>query len=145
LNIDVGYFDFKTHHEILFRSGVEHGVNFNAMGLIERTGAELQGRIFIDNNIDFTVDLGYTDVVTEDDKRMPLVPFWTSSIGANWQIKPSTHLTINANYTGQRFDGNDFNNDSFPVIDSHTIFNATLHVQHKRAIYRKNWLVHQYQ
>ncbi|MAV75390.1 MAG: hypothetical protein CL691_02040 [Cellvibrionales bacterium] len=131
LNIDVGFFDFKTHHEILFRSGIEHGVNFNAMGLIKRTGAELQGRIFIDSNMDFTVDLGYTDVVTEDDKRIPLVPFWTSSIGANWQIKPSTHLSISANYTGQRFDGNDFNNNSFPVIDSHTIFNATLHVQYK--------------
>lgn len=131
LNIDIGYFDFKTNHEILFRSGVEHGVNFNAMGLIERTGAELQSRIFIDNNIDFTVDLGYTDVVTEDDKRMPLVPFWTGSIGTNWQIKPSTHLTINANYTGQRYDGNDFINDRFPVINSHTILNATLHIQHK--------------
>ncbi len=137
LNIDIGYFDFKTHREILFRSGVEHGVNFNAMGLIERTGAELQGRIFIDNSIDVTVDLGYTDVVTEDDKRMPLVPFWTGSIGANWQIKPSTHLTINANYTGQRFDGNDFTNDRFPVISSHTTLNTTLHIQQKRSSTKK--------
>lgn len=142
LNVDIGYFDFKTNHEILFRSGFEHGVNFNAMGLIERTGAELQSRTFIDNNIDFTVDLGYTDVVTEDNKRMPLVPFWTASIGTNWQIKPSTHLTINANYTGQRIDGNDFNNDSFPVIDSHTILNATLHIQHKLlSIEKIDWYI----
>ena len=73
---------------------------------------------------------------------MPLVPFWTASIGTNWQIKPSTHLTINANYTGQRIDGNDFNNDSFPVIDSHTILNATLHIQHKLlSIEKIDWYI----
>ena len=144
---NIGFFRSTTKDEILFReiittTGDSIGINLNAENPITRTGAELQSRYFLSDDTEINLDLGYIDVSTGDNQRIPLVPYWTIATGVNWQIKSTSNLNIYANYTGQRLDGNHTTNVPYKKIDSYLTVNAK-YIHREKLFFKEefNWYV----
>lgn len=130
--VDIAYFHFRTTEEILFSlSAGSFGKNVNADGNIERKGVELQSRIYISPSLELSSNFAYTDTKTDQQKRVPLVPFFTAASNLNWDPGNGINLNLSARYTGERFDGNDINNQQFGKLPSHTVVDTRLSYSHK--------------
>lgn len=130
--VDITYFHFRTRDEILFRlSSGPFGENINADGNIERKGVELQSRIYINPSLELSSNFSYTDTQTDQQKRVPLVPYVTAASNLNWDPGNGINLNISARFTGERFDGNDFNNQQFGKLPSHTVVDTQLSYSHE--------------
>ncbi len=131
--INLGYFYFDADDEILFALPKDSGfgINFNSPTPIIRQGGEIQALVYLPQNIDLAVNLGYTDARNDDNKRIPLVPYVTASTQINWAINSNFNANLSARYTGERYDGNDFDNTDFDKLGSYVIVNTKVQFKHQ--------------
>ena len=129
--IDLAYFYFRTDQEILFRaSNDSFGLNINALGAIMRKGGELQTRFILSDSLEFSSNIGYIDAMTDQDARMPLVPFITAAANLRWQPNKQINSTVAIRHTGAREDGNSHLNGQavtqFEKLPSHTVIDTSI-------------------
>ncbi|MDA8694338.1 TonB-dependent receptor [Pseudomonadales bacterium] len=129
--IDIAYFYFRTEQEILFRASTNtFGLNINAPADIIRQGGELQTRFTLSDSLELTSNLGYIDAITEQDARIPLVPFVTAAANLLWQPSQQINGNISIRHTGAREDGNSNLTDTavtqFEKLPSHTLVDASI-------------------
>ena len=129
--IDIAYFYSRTEQEILFRASTNNfGLNINAPADIIRQGGELQTRFTLSDSLELTSNLGYIDAITEQDARIPLVPFVTAAANLLWQPSQQINGNISIRHTGAREDGNSNLTDTavtqFEKLPSHTLVDASI-------------------
>ena len=137
LSYDLNLFYYETNNEILYQGFLNNGINFNANSLIKRKGGELNISYSPRENLNFIADIGYTDT-KYNNNNLPLSPSISGSFNINWKIYKDLNLKININHTGEQFDGNDFFNFQYPVIDKVTLLNTT--ISNKTKISHKKYL-----
>lgn len=135
LAIDFGYFYFRTKKEILFRlSSGSFGLNINSPAPIIRQGGEVQARVILSDTLELNTNLGYTDALTDQDARVPLVPFVTAAAKVRWQPTDKFNSNISVRHTGARLDGNDNstgdNTSRLENLPSHTVVDASIRFTH---------------
>jgi len=120
IDIQLNLFKALSDEEILFRSdGTNTGLNFNYPHKLRRQGVEAEAHWPLNDHISLRGNIGYTDAEARDsDLRLPLVPFLTAAGQLDWQIDNHFGATFSLRYTGKRYDGNDFNNHSYPRLSS---------------------------
>ena len=101
-------------------------VNRNAVELTRRTGAETDFSYgFMDNRLRLNANMGYVEAhFDESGAFVPLVPRVTSTVGLIWNPNKSLSYSVSAHYTGERYDGNDFNNKTYDKLDAYTTVDA---------------------
>lgn len=102
--------------------------NVNLPGLTERRGGEFEFRFSPIRRLTFWGSYGFIKATNSDTGAfVPLVPKDTYSLGA--RVEPIDNLNIEmlAQYTGPRFDGNDFDNLSFRELDGFTVVDSKIH------------------
>ena len=138
ISYNFNLFYYKTNNEIFFQGFSNNGLNFNAKSSIERRGGELSISYNPKSNLSVFGDLGYTDT-TYNNNNLPLSPSLSGSLNLNWGIYKDLNLKVNINHTGKQFDGNDFSNFQYPIIDKITLVNTTISnktkIDHKTHIF----------
>lgn len=125
MSYDLNLFYYKTDNEILYQGFLNDGLNFNSTSPIKRNGGELILNFKPKSNLNIIADLGYTNTKYLN-KSLPLTPSLSGSLNFNWKMNRDFNLKVNINYTGEQFDGNDFSNSQYPIIDSVTLVNTTI-------------------
>jgi len=129
LEIGAAIFYVRTDNEILFAlpAGSGFSVNFNSAEPTERRGGELDLRWAVSDMLTLTANAGYTRAQFKYSRNyLPLVPKWTGGAGAQVQLDPNLTMTVTGNYVGRRFDGNDFNNQTYAKVDRYATVDAKL-------------------
>ena len=119
----------ETDDEILYSLDPDTlvSVNRNAAEQVERRGAETDLRWFVSSGLLLTANVGYTRARFDDsDNELPLVPEWTGGLGAQYQPFAGLTWAVTANYAGRRYDGNDFNNETYEKLDDYTVVDTRL-------------------
>ena len=117
-------FYMKTHDEILFGidTGSGESTNRNADEPTERVGVEFEARVKPTDQLTGWFDLGYVEArFTESNTKIPLVAPWTATLGTSWAPADGVTWDVIGRYVAGRYDGNDFNNMTYPQVDSYTV------------------------
>ncbi len=121
----VSVFVINIDDEILFGQDprTRLNVNFNALEQTRRAGIEIESRWSVTEDYALKYNASFMRArFQESDLHIPLVPEVSGSIGMEWRPLQNTYLSLNADYVGERYDGNAFGpsqNDS-QMIDSYT-------------------------
>ena len=132
--ISLALFKMKIDNEIFFGFDpiLSQNRNINLDGVTLRRGGELEVRLTPLPNLSFWGSYGFIKATNETTgASIPLVPEDTYTLGGRYETSRGLSLAMIARYTGPRFDGNDFNNESFRELDAHTIVDAKLGYEYK--------------
>ncbi len=130
LDGSVTLFTIKIEDEILY--GIDPvtrlAVNRNADQVTRRDGVELDIQYgFLEDSLSAYVKAGYINAAfIESGTFIPLVPRVNATIGLEWQPTASFYGAISTSYTDERFDGNDFNNSTYPKLDAYRVTDIKL-------------------
>ena len=118
-----------TDDEIFFGEDPASGarVNRNFDDTIQRSGGELEIKLRFASSWFFWSNLSFTRAQFEDSgNEVPHVPRFQTNAGLEWTPHSALTFSLNASYTGSRFDGNDLSNDLYRKLDDYSVVDARL-------------------
>ncbi len=128
LKWDFTVFSIVTEDEILYgiNPATSLSVNRNSDEKTRRLGAEADVRYeLLDGKLALNGNIGYVEAVFEESgNSVPLVPRVNSSAGIEWNSDNHITYGLTANYAGEQYDGNDFNNESYDKLESYVTVDA---------------------
>lgn len=125
-------FDMRVDDEIFYGYDPASGrtVNRNLDERSTRRGVELELKAQLGATLKTWSNLSYIDArLAASDAFIPLVPRAKIAAGVIWDLRPD--LTLSASYarTSTRFDGNDFDNQSYHKLAAYQVVDARLQWQ----------------
>lgn len=119
-------FSMRIDDEIYFGPDPRFGgqsVNRNYVLPTRRTGAELQWRQTLNEQLRMNMSVGYVRPRFEGlDFDLPGVPRWTASASLEWAMTSTLKSVLGARYAGSTLDGNAADNPAFPSLPSYTVY-----------------------
>lgn len=105
--------------------------NVNLAGITERRGGEFEIRVSPIRRLAIWGSYGFIKATnSKTGSFVPLVPKDTYALGGRLEAIDNLNFEVLAQYTGPRFDGNDFDNQSFRELDAYTVVDAKIHYRH---------------
>ena len=129
VELSLSIFKMEVENEIFFGFDpvLSQNRNINLDGTVDRRGGELEVRISPTPNISLWATYGFIKATNSDTGvSIPLVAEDTYSLGSRYMLGDELGIEVLARYTGPRFDGNDFDNQSFRKLSAHTVVDAKL-------------------
>lgn len=118
-------FGMRIEDEIYFGPDSLGGgtVNRNYDQPTRRFGGEFQGRWLLTPDIRLSANLAYVRPRFEGaDADVPHVPRLTSNARLEWRVSETWRTFASVRHVGKRFDGNDLDNQSWPVLPAYTVY-----------------------
>ena len=122
-------FDMRVDDEIFFGYDVASGreVNRNLDGRSKRRGVELELKAQLTAALQTWSNLSYIDARLDTNHAfMPLVPRAQIAAGLIWDLQPHFSLSASYSHVSARFDGNDFDNQSYHRLAAYQVVDARL-------------------
>ena len=121
----------------LFHTAIEDEIyyseiNRNYDDTTLRQGLEADVRWYLSDALYLWGNYSYTTAVFEKTgNRIPLVPEHKGSVGIDWSLVENLTLSMTGTYVGQRYDGNDIENDRYASLDPYTVFDGKITYRRK--------------
>ena len=125
-------FDMRNDDEIFFGYDLTSGrdVNRNLDERSTRRGVELELKAQLGATLQAWSNLSYIDArLGAGDAFMPLVPRAKIVAGVIWDLRPNLSLSASCAHSSARFDGNDFDNQSYHKLAAYQVVDARLQWQ----------------
>ncbi|MGR8948638.1 MAG: TonB-dependent receptor [Gammaproteobacteria bacterium] len=127
--ISLALFRMDVDDEIFFGFDpvLSQNRNTNLEGTTKRRGGELELRFQPLPQLRIWGSYGFIRATNADTgASIPLVAEDTYSLGGRYETDSGLSIEALARYTGPRFDGNDFDNESFRQLDAYTVVDTKL-------------------
>lgn len=127
--ISLALFRMKIEDEIFFGfdTALSQNLNINLDGVTNRRGGELEISVSPLPQIRLWGTYGFIKASNaETGAVVPLVAEDTFTLGGRFETGNGVSIETVARYTGPRFDGNDFDNQSFRKLDPFTVVDAKI-------------------
>ena len=125
-------FDMRNDDEIFFGYDLvsSRDVNRNLAERSTRRGVELELKAQLGATLQAWSNLSYIDArLGADEAFMPLVPRAKIVAGLIWDLRPNLSLSASCAHSSARFDGNDFDNQSYHKLAAYQVVDARLQWQ----------------
>ena len=125
-------FDMRNDDEIFFGYDLASGrdTNRNLDERSTRRGVELELKAQLGATLKAWSNLSYIDArLDAGDAFMPLVPRAKIVGGLIWDLRPNLSLSASCAHSSARFDGNDFDNQSYHKLAAYQVVDARLQWQ----------------
>lgn len=120
-------FEMRNRDEIYYGADPASGLseNRNYDRPTRRTGAEVEARWQATPRLEILARIGHiVPRFVGTDADIPLVPRTTISLSAQWRLEHQARWSLALRHVGVRFDGNDFDNRTWPRLPAYTVVDA---------------------
>jgi iron complex outermembrane receptor protein len=125
-------FEMRNDDEIFFGYDLTNGreVNRNLDERSTRRGVELELKAQLGATLQAFSNMSYIDArLGAGNAFMPLVPRAKIVAGLVWDLRPDLSLSASCGHSSARFDGNDFDNQSYHKLAAYQVVDARLQWQ----------------
>ena len=135
LELSLALFRMEIEDEIFFGFDpvLSQNRNTNLDGVTRRRGGELEISVSPLPRVRIWGAYGFIKATNQQTgAAVPLVAEDTFTLGGRFETPGNLSVEAVARYTGPRFDGNDFDNQSFRKLDPHTVVDAKISYRYKK-------------